>query len=86
MTYLRTKEWRGAPGQTRLLTVRTERLVYLGEWGTRGTVVRFEFAERRFDFTVEREYNVDLTPACHDVNIGSRSDGRDGSMPGERMV
>jgi hypothetical protein len=60
------------------LTVRAERLVYLGEWSTRGIVVRLEFAERRFEFTVEREYNVDLISACHDVNSGPRPEGRDG--------
>jgi hypothetical protein len=62
------------------LTVRAEGLVYLGEWSTRRTVIRFEFAERRFEFTVKGEYNVDLTLALHDVNSGPHDlTGRDGA-------
>jgi len=50
-----------AIGKARLLIVRAERLVYLSEWSTRRIVIRLEFAERRLEFTVERERDVDLT-------------------------
>ena len=58
----------GAPCRTRFSTIGAERFVDVGEWGTRGAVVRLEFVERRFELTVEREYDVDLNSACHGVN------------------
>ena len=62
-SHQRTKETktRDALGKARLLVVRAERLVYLGEWSTRRIVIRLEFAECRLKFTVEREHDVDLT-------------------------
>lgn len=49
-----------ALGKARLLVVRAERLVYLSEWSTRRIVIRLEFAERRLEFTIKRERDVDL--------------------------
>jgi hypothetical protein len=57
------------------LAVRAERLVYLSKWGTRCIVIRLEFAERRLEFTIKREDNVDLTSACSDMNSDRTYDG-----------
>ena len=51
------------PGKTGLLAVRAERLVYLSERGTRCIVICLEFTERRLEFVVGREDDVDLTLA-----------------------
>jgi len=59
---------KSTPGKTRLLAVRAERLVYFGEGPTRCTVFNLEIAERRLEFVVKREYDVDLTSARYDVN------------------
>jgi len=52
---------KNALGKARLLVVRAERVVYLGERSTRRIVIRLEFSERRLEFTVKRERDVDLT-------------------------
>jgi hypothetical protein len=54
---------KNTPGKTRLLAVCAERLVCLSERGTRCIVIRFEFTERRLEFVVRREDDVDLTSA-----------------------
>jgi hypothetical protein len=54
---------KNTPGKTGLLAVRAERLVYLSERGTRRIVICLEFTERRLEFVVRRENDVDLTSA-----------------------
>jgi hypothetical protein len=56
------------PSKTRLLAIYAERLVYLSERGTRCIVICLEFAERRLEFMVKGEDDVDLTSAQSDVN------------------
>ena len=54
---------KNTPGKTRLLTIRAERLVYLSERGARCIIICLEFTERRLEFVVRREDDVDLTLA-----------------------
>ena len=52
---------KNALGKAGLLVIRVERLVYLSKRSTRRVVIRLEFAERRLEFMVKRERDVDLT-------------------------